>query len=108
MLVKRKKNKHERKPKDFPVDCAHFAFFGSCKTAKKCLGCYYNPNRIEAMQKTNPEDEPKRSSQWFYSSKRHSTNMLNMLEDIKSGKGLFKNGNRCYFRYQRRDKNEEE
>jgi hypothetical protein len=98
------KNKYYRAAQDFP-DCPHLHFF-KCKTARECLGCYYNPRRIEALQhKPGYEDDPPKESKehWFYHYKRHSKKMLAMLDDIKNGVGLFPNGHRYYLRHARRN-----
>lgn len=90
---------------DFP-ECPHLNFF-QCKSAKECLGCYYNPIREEAMWVE--EDENKKPKDlWFYSSKKHASDRLKTLEDIRLGKGLRKGGNRCYFKHARKNKNDDE
>ena len=76
------------KPK-LPDSCPHRPFFG-CKLTNECLTCYYNPDVKQNL--------------WFYNqTKSEIKKRLQTLDDIKSGKGLFKNGTRCYFKYQRKE-----
>ncbi len=90
----------------WPEDCPHYAFF-RCKSPRECVGCYYNPERkIAMMPKPGVELEKGEKKPWFYSSKKHAKLALEMLNDIKTGKGLHKKGNRCYFKHARKEKDE--
>lgn len=92
---------------DFPENCPHKPFFG-CNKKSECLGCYYNPNQKIAMMKRDIDDPTKSpKDDWFYGSKRHAKKCLEMLEDIKLGRGLHKGGTRCYFKYARKSGDEE-
>ena len=90
----------------FPESCPHKPFFG-CTKASECLGCYYNPSKKVAMMLRDPDDRKKnQQTDWFYSSSRHAKKCLEMLEDIKHGRGLHKGGTRCYFKYARKGDDE--
>jgi len=101
------RKRHNNKPKKFKPylaqTCPHKQFFG-CTKPRDCVGCYYNPEQKIAMMKRDEDDPPTNKSHWFYASKKHSEELLNMLDDIKNGIGLSKGGNRCYFKNARKDK----
>jgi hypothetical protein len=87
--------------KGLPENCAHKQFFW-CKKPSECVGCYYHPEKKVALTKRHPDDPNKTTKDnWFYGSKRQAKLGLKNLEDIKNGKGLFKNGTRCRFRHSR-------
>lgn len=93
------KAKPKKKTISMASDCPHKPFF-NCKGAKGCQGCYYNPDKKTALLKKNPEDPSKNAkTHWFYGNKVHAKKALKLLDDIKKGKGLFKNGNRFYFKH---------
>ena len=100
-------NKAPRKQrKEFPEDCPHRPFFG-CARPSDCVGCHYNPDKKIALMLRDPDDEPKTAKfNWFYSDKKHAKICLDMLDDIKHGRGLLKGGNRCYFKYARKGEEE--
>ena len=58
----------------------------------------------------NHEDDPKKTAKndWFYGNKKHAKVCLEMLEDIKHGRGLLKGGRRYHFKYARTKSNDEE
>ena len=90
----------------FPEDCPHKPFFG-CTRASECRGCYYNPDKKIALMLREPDDQPKTAKDnWFYGDKKHAKICLEMLDDIKHGRGLHKNGTRCYFKYARKSEDE--
>lgn len=91
MAQKKRTTKKSTKPK-FPSDCPHKNFFG-CKTPTFCTTCYYNPDI--------------KQTPWFYSDKRHAKKMLDMLEDIRLGRGLRPGGKRTPWKYARKDKEEQ-
>lgn len=99
--------KKETKPKKFkprfPENCPHKAFFW-CKSPSECIGCYYNPDKKVALMTRDPDDPKKNAKRdWFYGDKKHAKECLEMLEDIKHGRGLFKNGTRFRFKHQRKE-----
>lgn len=86
----------------FPENCPHKQFFG-CKNPSECVGCYYNPDKKYALMLKRNDDEPKTAkNNWFYNDKKHSKICLDMLDDIKNGRGLLKGGTRCYFKNARK------
>ena len=92
----------------FPDDCPHKAFFW-CKSPSECIGCYYNPDKKIALMQRSEDDEKKTAKDnWFYHDKKHAKECLSLLDDIRLGKGLFKNGTRCRFKHARKDELEED
>lgn len=93
---------------EFPDSCPHRVFFW-CKKPSECIGCYYNPDKKIALIKKD-EDDPNKSvkTDWFYGNKKQAKLGLQNLEDIKNGKGLFKNGNRYRMKHSRKQSEEDD
>jgi hypothetical protein len=97
-----KVSKPKKQKIGFPENCPHKPFFG-CSRASECVGCYYNPDVKIALMVRDPDDDPKTAKvNWFYADKKHAKVCLEMLDDIKQGRGLHKGGTRCHFRYGRK------
>ena len=111
-VTKKKVSKKSKRFKNqWPEDCPHKPFFG-CKSPNECQGCYYNPDKKIAMmpkygQTFDKEDKKNTKDHWFYHYKSHVKESLEFLSDIKSGKGLKKGGTRYYFKYARKNDDEE-
>ena len=92
----------------FPDNCPHKPFFW-CKRASECIGCYYNPDKKIALMTKDPDD-PKKTAKndWFYGNKKHAKECLEILEDIKYGRGLRKGGTRSRFKHAREKEDEDE
>lgn len=106
--IKPKKKKQQRP--QFPDNCPHRPFFG-CNSSRWCQGCYYNPDeKIALMTKFGYDSDEVKTSKthWFYSDKNHAKKLLALLEDIKQGRGLLKGGNRSWFKYARKNKDDDE
>lgn len=101
----KKLDKLERSTTDFP-ECPHLNFF-QCKSAKECLGCYYNPIEKESMW-VEPGETKKPKHLWFYRSEKHANDRLKTLEDIRNGVGLRRGGRRCYFKHARKNKDDDD
>jgi len=106
--VKQSKKQSAKKTKaHFPDNCPHKPFFG-CTRPSECMGCHYNPVKEIALMTKDPDDPKKTAKEnWFYGDKKNAKARLEMLEDIKHGRGLLKGGNRCYFKYARKSEEEE-
>lgn len=99
--------KKKREVLQFPPNCPHKPFFG-CKRPSECVGCYYNPNKEISFKLKNPDSTPRPKWMWFYHNKKEAQERLQLLDDIKNGKGLFKNGTRTYFKYARKNEDDDE
>lgn len=101
-MTKQKKKTLKRTGKNFPKDCAHINFFW-CKSASECFGCYYNPIKEEALKNRDKfQGEYKKTTKhdWFYGGpKKEIKEILQLLDDIRKGRGLFKNGRRFKWRF---------
>lgn len=100
-----------QKPKSklsMPDNCSHKNFLW-CKNASNCVGCIYHPIKEIALMKRHEDEEEKDESMWFYYDEEDARERLKILDDIRLGKGLFKNGRRSNFRFSQRnvDKDEE-
>lgn len=96
-----------KKKLELPENCLHKGFFW-CKTPSQCIGCYYHPDKKIALIKKEKDEFKSVKYHWFYHDKKHVKICLEMLEDIKAGKGLFKNGTRCWFKHSRKGENNNE
>ena len=108
--VKKVVKKSTRVKPQWAENCEHMAFF-KCKSPRECQGCYYNPTKKIALQSRygipfEPGEKKNAKDHWFYGNKKHVTEALKLLADIKSGKGLKAGGNRSYFRYARKEDEE--
>jgi hypothetical protein len=86
-------------------DCPHRPLFG-CVKPTECVGCYHNPVKKMALMINEDEDKKTARDNWFYGTKKHSKACLEILDDIKRGKGLHRGGTRCYLKYARKSEDE--